>query len=197
MDPLVVLFEYNRVRQQLVYVDQTEWQQDTLNPDFIKRVTLLHKPDAGENKQMRFTIYDVDSSDEVKEEDCMGWVDINFNDLLNAPDQDLAYRMVNVTDPVRNQLLESNQATMFLRYESGQGDTTTMITDQTTFDDRSRFAISISCMLHICFHDILLLGATANQSQNRNPKSRSPSPRSVRLASGARVAASTLTSVTH
>ena len=25
VDPLVVLFEYNRVRQQLVYVDQTEW----------------------------------------------------------------------------------------------------------------------------------------------------------------------------
>ena len=67
----------------------------------------------------------------------MGWVDINFNDLLNAPDQDLAYRMVNVTDPVRNQLLESNQATMFLRYESGIGDTTTMMTEN-TFEDRSR-----------------------------------------------------------
>ncbi len=174
VDPLVVLFEYNRARQQLVYVDQTEWQQNTLNPDFIKRVTLLHKPNTGENKQMRFTIYDVDSSDEVKEEDCMGWVDINFNDLLNAPDQDLAYRMVNVTDPVRNQLLESNQATMFLRYESGRGDTT-MITDQTTFDDRSRFAGSLLSILYFFEFPISLSSRSHSKSKSKSKSKKSKS----------------------
>lgn len=51
--PLVVLFEYDPEKQQLVYVDQTEWREDTTNPDFDKPVTLEYTAESGPSKQMR------------------------------------------------------------------------------------------------------------------------------------------------
>ena len=66
----------------------------------------------------RFTVYDVETPEEVREEDCLGWVDINFLDLLNRPDTDLPYRIVNVSDQVRNERLEEAESTVFLRYET-------------------------------------------------------------------------------
>jgi hypothetical protein len=118
----------------------------------------------------------------VREEDCLGWVDINFRDLLNAPDTDLAYRMVrykryavflryqftrsaliqlepsnvilslyhreceagiqilqsnghhhycqvNVGDSERNEMLEQQQSTLFLRLETDEGSTPSNTTE--------------------------------------------------------------------
>jgi len=120
INPLVVLFEYDPVQQQLEYVDQTEWMEATRDPDFVTRVKLSYQETDGTvqlRTSGRFSVYDVeDPAVEVREEDCIGWVDINFQDLLDAPDNDVAYRVVH-SDATRNEELLSNNTEMHLRFE--------------------------------------------------------------------------------
>lgn len=54
-------------------------------------------------------------------EDCLGWVDINFSDLVSSPDQSLAYRLINLSDAAQNQHLEDTEATIFLILSYGSG----------------------------------------------------------------------------
>lgn len=64
----------------------------------------------------------MESPEEVREEDCLGWVDINFRDLLNAPGTQLAYRMVNVGGSELHDRLQAEESTIYLMFEGPNSD---------------------------------------------------------------------------
>jgi len=76
LNPLVAVFQ-KTTDSEFFLVDATEWVSDTENPIFKKTFTLEYF----HSETYRFKVYNVEKSNNIREEDIIGYVDVECEDL--------------------------------------------------------------------------------------------------------------------
>lgn len=81
-DPIVAIFEKSADGAFDVFVGQTEWLYNDLDPNFTTPITIPFD-DAKKSSEYKVAIYDVDCN-AITETDVMGWEEFTFPTLLKA-----------------------------------------------------------------------------------------------------------------
>jgi len=123
-DPIVVLSQYNPDSGVFESVGNTEWQFDTHNPDYQKKVLLPNNKNMG--VQLEFSVFDVDTNSGLaeqevfEEKDRMGSAIVNLDILKQSMGAPQEFSLRNLERKKLDAQLVQSKAVIIVLLEIGQ-----------------------------------------------------------------------------